>query len=93
MDKDQKMKPTIFGIPVPQAISLLTFLIAIISIWVHMEIRLAEINVEIVNMKQDLQAHKIDNRNDFGIIRTDIKSDTREILKKIDEIQIYLRNH
>jgi len=87
------MKPTIFGIPVPQAISLLTFLIAIISIWVHMEIRLAEINVEIVNMKQDLQAHKIDNRNDFGIIRTDIKSDTREILKKIDEIQIYLRNH
>jgi len=93
MDKDQKMKPTIFGIPVPQAISLLTFLIAIISIWVHMEIRLAEINVEIVNMKQDLQAHKFDNRNDFGIIRTDIKSDTREILKKIDEIQIYLRNH
>jgi len=87
------MKPTIFGIPVPQAISLLTFLIAIISIWVHMEIRLAEINVEIVNMKQDLQAHKFDNRNDFGIIRTDIKSDTREILKKIDEIQIYLRNH
>jgi len=93
MDKDQKMKPTIFGIPVPQAISLLTFLVVIISIWVHMEIRLAEINVEIVNIKQDLLAHKIDNRNDFGIIRTDIKSDTREILKKIDEIQIYLRNH
>lgn len=93
MDKDQKMKPTIFGIPVPQAISLLTFLVAIISIWVHVEIRLAEINVEIVNMKKDLQAHKIDNRNDFGVIRTDIKSDTREILKKIDEIQIYLRNH
>ena len=93
MDKDHKMKPTIFGIPVPQAISLLTFLVVIISIWVHMEIRLAEINVEIVNIKQDLLAHKIDNRNDFGIIRTDIKSDTREILKKIDEIQIYLRNH
>ena len=93
MDKDQKMKPTIFGIPVPQAISFLTFLVVIISIWVHMEIRLAEINVEIVNIKQDLLAHKIDNRNDFGIIRTDIKSDTREILKKIDEIQIYLRNH
>ena len=87
------MKPTIFGIPVPQAISLLTFLVAIISIWVHMEIRLAEINVEIVNMKQDLQAHKIENTNDFDMLRSDIKSDTREILKKIDEIQIYLRNH
>jgi len=93
MDKDQNIKPAILGIPVPQAISLFTFLVAIISIWIHMEIRLAEINIEIVNMKQDLQAHKIENRNDFGIIRTDIKSDTREILKKIDEIQIYLRNH
>jgi len=93
MDKDQKMKPTIFGIPVPQAISFLTFLIAIVSIWVHMEIRLAEINVEIINMKQDLQAHKIENTKDFDVLRGDIKSDTREILKKIDEIQIYLRNH
>lgn len=93
MDKEQKMKPTIFGIPVPQAISLLTFLIAIVSIWVHMEIRVAEINVDIVNMKQDLQAHKIDNASDFDVLRGDIKSDTREILKKIDEIQIYLRNH
>jgi len=43
----------IFGMPMPQAISLLTFLVAIVSIWVHIEIRLAEINVELFNMKQD----------------------------------------
>ena len=93
MDKENQIKPSIFGIPVPQAISLLTFLVAIISIWFHMEIRLAEINVEIVNMKQDIQAHKFENTKDIDVLRSDIKSDTREILKKIDEIQIYLRNH
>ena len=81
----------IFGLPLPQAISLFTFSLAIISIWVHMEIRLAEINVEIMNMKQDVHAHKVDNSKDLDLIRTDIKSDTREILKQIDEIQIYLR--
>ena len=82
----------IFGLPLPQAISLLTFLVAIISIWIHMEIRLAEINVELSNLKQDLIFHKADNSRDLENLRTDIKSDTREILKKIDEIQIYLRN-
>ncbi|MBL7139194.1 MAG: hypothetical protein ISS17_10525 [Bacteroidales bacterium] len=86
-------KHTILGIPIAQAISLFTFLIAIVSIWVHMEIRIAEINVEIANMKQDLLLHKADNQNDIDLIRSDIKSDTKEILKKIDEIQIYLRNH
>ena len=86
-------KHTILGIPIAQAISLFTFLIAIVSIWVHMEIRIAEINVEIANMKQDLLLHKADNQYDIDLIRSDIKSDTKEILKKIDEIQIYLRNH
>jgi len=87
------LKSTIFGLSLPQAISLFTFLLAIISIWVHMEIRLAEVNVEITNLKQDLLLHKADNTNDFDVIRSDIKSDTKEILKRIDEIQIYLRNN
>jgi len=79
--------------PIAQAISLFTFLVAIISIWIHMEIRIAEINVELTNMKQDLLLHKADNQNDINLIRSDIKTDTKEILKRIDEIQIYLRNH
>ena len=85
-------KTHIFGLPLPQFISLLTFLIAVISIWVHMEIRLAEINVEIINLKQDLLLHKSDNRKDLDLIRADIKSDNKEILRKIDEIQIYILN-
>jgi len=86
-------KYTIFGLPLPQAISLFTFLVAIISIWVHMEIRLAEINVELSNLKQDLVFHKADNRKDLETLRSDLKSNTKEILRKIDEIEIYLRNN
>ena len=85
-------KQTIFGLPFPQAIGLFSFLIVLISIWVQMEIRLAEVNVEIANLKQDLSIHKVENRKDFETIRNDINSDTKEILRKIDEIQIYLRN-
>ena len=44
-------------------------------------------------MKQDFLMHKTDNRKDLVLIRSDIKTDTKEIIKKIDEIQIYLRNH
>ena len=88
-----KPKPTLFGFPLSQAIGLFTFLIAVISIWVHMEIRLAEINVEIVNMKQDLFVHKSDNRKDIELIHADIKSDNKEILGKIDQIQLYILNN
>ena len=85
-------KHTLFGIPVPQAVGLCSFVIAIVSIWVQMEIRLAELNVEIVNMKQDMMVHKTENRRDMETQRTDINTDMKEIIRKIDEIQIYLRN-
>jgi len=83
----------ICGIPLVQLISFLSFLVVIISIWVHMEIRLAEINVELCNMKQDILFHKADNRKDLESLRTDLKGDTKEILRKVDEIQIYLRDN
>ena len=83
---------TILGLSAPQFFSLVSFLIAVISIWVHMEIRLAEVNIEIANLKEDLMLHKVENRKDFETIRADVNSDTKEILRKIDEIQIYLRN-
>jgi hypothetical protein len=85
-------KHTLFGIPVPQAVGLFSFVIAIVSIWVQMEIRLAELNVEITNMKQDMMVHKTENRRDMETQRTDMNTDMKEIIRKIDEIQIYLRN-
>jgi len=78
--------------PLPQAIGFFSFLIAIVSIWFHMEISLAELNIEISNVKQDLVIHKADNRRDFETLRTEINTDTKEILREVDEIQIYLRN-
>lgn len=84
---------TLFGLPIPQAIGLFSFVIAIVSIWVQMEIRLAELNVEIANMKQDMMIHKADNRRDLESQRTDINTDMKEIIRKIDEIQIYLRKN
>ena len=86
-------RQTIFGLPLPQAIALFSFIMAVISIWIHLEIRLAEVNVEIVNLKQDQMIHKADNRKDFETLQNGINTDTREILRKIDEIQIYLRNN
>jgi hypothetical protein len=39
-----------------------------------------------------VEQHCADNRKELDALKVDIKSDTREILKKIDEIQVYLRN-
>ena len=85
-------RQTLFGMPLPQAIGFFSFLVIIISIWFHMEISIAELNVEIANVKQDLVVHKADNRRDFETLRAEINTDTKEILRKVDEIQIYLRN-
>jgi hypothetical protein len=84
-------KPTIFGLPLSQAIGLFSFLVVLLSTWVHMEIRIAELNIEIVNLKQDFTMHKSDNRREMEIMHSEINTDMKEILRKVDEIQIYLR--
>jgi len=87
MVRDKK----IFGLPVTQAISLATFIMGVISVWVHLEIQIAAINVEIINLKKNIEQHCSDNRKELDVLKVDIKSDTREILKQINEIQVYLR--
>ena len=81
----------IFGLPFPHAISLLTFIAAIISVWVHLEIQIASLNVEIINIKKNMETYSNDYRKEMDALKVDIKSDTREILKQVNEIQIYLR--
>jgi hypothetical protein len=85
-------KLTFFGLPLPHLVSLGSFAIVVISIWIHLEIRIAEINVELANLKQDMIFHKSENRRDFEVIHSDFNTGTTEVLKRIDEIQIYLRN-
>ena len=58
----------------------------------HLEIRIAEINVDLTNLKQDMFLHKTDNRKDLELLRNETNNNIRVILEKLDEIQIYLRN-
>ena len=80
------------GLSLSRVIPLATFVIGCITIWIHLEVRIAEINIEIVNLKQDLWQHKGDNRKDFEMLQQENRENTREILNRVDEIQIYLRN-
>ncbi len=82
----------IAGMNLSQAVSIAGFIIGFVTIWIHLEIRIAEINVDLTNLKQDLIMHKNDNRKDMETLRNEINTDTKEILRKVDEIQIYLRN-
>ncbi len=85
-------RSTIAGMNMSQLISLTGFIIGFVTIWIHLEISIAEINVDLANLKQDVIIHKTDNRKDLEVLRTEINTDTKEILRKVDEIQIYLRN-
>ena len=77
---------------ISQIVSIAGFFLSLVTIWLHLEICIAEINVDLSNLKQDLLIHKTDNRKDLELLRTDISNNTRMILEKVDEIQIYLRN-
>jgi hypothetical protein len=85
-------RSSIAGMNMSQLISLAGFIIGFVTIWIHLEISIAEINVDLANLKQDVIMHKTDNRKDLEVLRTEINTDTKEILRKVDEIQIYLRN-
>ena len=80
------------GLNLSQIISLAGFITGLVTIWIHLEICIAEINVDLTNLKQEMIIHKTDNRKDVEILRNDNNNNTREILRKVDEIQIYLRN-
>jgi hypothetical protein len=85
-------RSTVAGMTTSQIISLAGFIMGFITIWIHLEICIAEINVDLANVKQDMLLHKSDNRKDLETLRNDNAGNTREILRKVDEIQIYLRN-
>ncbi len=87
-----RTRTSIAGISISQAVSLAGFIIAFITVWVQMEVRIAEVNVEVTNLKQDFLTHKTENRKDMDLLRNENIASTKEILQKVDEIQIYLRN-
>jgi hypothetical protein len=91
--KNQKhIKKLPGGLTLTQFISLVTFVMGIITIYIHLEVRVAEINVDLANLKQDLRMHKSENQKDFETLHYDISFGNKEILRNVNEIQIYLRN-
>jgi hypothetical protein len=89
---NMESKSNLSGINMAQAVSIASFIIGFVTIWIHLEIRIAEINVDLTNLKQDMIIHKTDNRKDMEILRNENNNNTKAILEKVDEIQIYLRN-
>ncbi len=88
-----KTQPTIAGIKLSRAIGLGTFIAGVVTVWIHLEIRIAEINVELINLKQDQVMFKTDNRREMELMRSETNNNTKEILRRVDEIQVYLRDH
>ena len=86
-------RKALVGMNISQLVSLAGFIIGLVTIWIHLEICIAEINVDLTNLKQDVIMHKTDNRKEIEILRNDINYSSSEILRKVDEIQIYLRNN
>ena len=86
-----KTKITIFGLPLAHFMSLSTLTAGFVSIWIHLEIRIAQIEVDITNLKQEMTWHKSENIRDFENLRNDLRNDNKEIIRKVDEIHIFLR--
>ena len=85
-------RTTLADLNMSQIVSIAGFIIGFITIWIHLEICIAQINVDLSNLKQDVIIHKTDNRKDMEILRNENNNNTKMILDKVDEIQIYLRN-
>jgi hypothetical protein len=85
-------RATMAGLNMSQWISFAGFVIGCVTIWIHLEISIAQVNVDLANLKQDMLLHKSDNRKDLELLQNSFNTDTKEILRKVDEIQIYLRN-
>ena len=83
-------RTTLADLNMSQIVSIAGFIIGFITIWIHLEICIAQINVDL-NLKQDVIIHKPDNRKNIEILRNE-NNNTRMILEKVDEILIYLRN-
>ena len=85
-------RASIAGMSMSQLLSIAGFIIGCVTIWIHLEIRIAEINVDLANLKQEMIMHKAENRQDFESLRSDINRTSKEILVKVDEMEVYLRN-
>ncbi|MEI7726366.1 MAG: hypothetical protein WCK09_14755 [Bacteroidota bacterium] len=75
LQKSPVMEPknTLSGINLPQIIRIVCFFVGFVTIWIHLEIRIAEINVGLTNLKSEIRT---------GTKRSQIRNPKSEIRNK-----------
>ena len=88
-----KKKTTILGIDLPLFMFLFSLATSLITFYVHTEVSLTKLDVELTALRADYLRHTDANAAEFSEIKTSFDSRDKEIITKIDNIQSFLLNH
>ena len=87
-----KKKKTIFGIEVPLFIFLFSLALSLLSFYVHIEVCITKLDIQLAELRNDYLRHIQTNSVDFSDIKSTFEARIKEIIKKIDDIQTFLLN-
>jgi hypothetical protein len=87
-----KKKKTIFGIEVPLFIFLFSLALSLLSFYVHIEVCITKLDIQLAELRNDYLRHIQSNSVDFSDIKSTFEARNKEIIKKIDDIQTFLLN-
>jgi hypothetical protein len=85
-----KKNKTIFGIEVPLFIFLFSLALSLITFYVHIEVCITKLDIELAELRNDYLRHIQSNSADFSDIKATFEARNKEIIKKIDDIQTFL---
>jgi hypothetical protein len=85
-------KKTIFGIEVPLFIFLFSLGLSLVTFYVHIEVCITKLDIELAELRNDYLRHIQSNSVDFSDIKATFEARNKEIIKKIDDIQTFLLN-
>jgi hypothetical protein len=87
-----KKKKTIFGIEVPLFIFLFSLALSLVTFYVHIEVCITKLDIELAELRNDYLRHIQSNSADFSDIKATFEARNKELIKKIDDIQTFLLN-
>jgi len=85
-----KKNTTIFGIDLPLFMFLFSLTVSLITFYMHIEVSITKLDVELAALRADYLRHIDANAADFSEIKASFESRNKEIIKKIDDIQAFL---
>lgn len=80
---------TKYGLTFGQILSVLTLFGGIITVWVSLNVRIAQAEIKI----QQLEQGRIENANNILRIHNENREDHREMIKKLDDVIIRLNDN